>query len=450
MFQRNQRLMPLAALALLGSTLGLTAGTPTVSHAKPFVKKGSVEVGLQLGGLFFLDDEAVPFDPAGSGFPTLLENTFTYTLHGGYNFSRHIGLELALQLSPAEVNRLSIFTAHLDVVWHPLVHDWIVPFVGAGASFSTLIPQTDYATDSDPGVNAMIGAKLYPWDNIGFRIDLRYLMRFPTASDAADGRSEVMGHDLMASFGLFASLGGEEEKKAPVILDTDGDGIIDQADACPLVPGQESAKGCPDKDGDTLADTEDRCPDEAGPVADKGCPDKDGDTLVDLDDRCPTEPGPVELKGCPDGDDDKIANLDDLCPNIPGLAEHKGCPPPPPEEVVKKFSGVMQGITFERNKDVIRKTSFAILDEAVQVMKDYPQIKLMIEGHTSSEGKRELNLDLSDRRAKSVEQYMIDKGIDADRIDTKGFGPDVPIAKNNTEANRAKNRRIEFKIIQPE
>jgi len=446
MLQRFARLASLAALA----ALTLSAGPVGDAHATPFVKKGSVEIGLQLGGLFFLDNEAVPFDPAGGGFPTQLENTFAYTLSGGYNFTRHLGLELSLQLSPAEVNRLSIFTVHLDAIWHPIIHNWFVPFVGLGASFSTLFPQNDYATDPDPGVNAVAGLKFYPWDTVGLRADLRYLLRIPTASDAVDGRSEVMGHDLLFSFGLFVSLGGEEEKKVPVILDTDGDGIIDQSDACPLVPGQQSAQGCPDKDGDTLADDQDRCPDEAGPVPDKGCPDKDGDTLVDLDDRCPTEPGPVVLKGCPDVDEDTIANLDDRCPTIPGLIEHGGCPPPPPPELVQKFSGAIKGITFEQNKDIIRKTSFVTLDEAVKVMLDYPQIRLLIEGHTSAEGKRELNLDLSDRRARSVKQYMVDKGVTADRIDTKGFGPDVPVAKNNTEANRAKNRRIEFKIFQPE
>jgi outer membrane protein OmpA-like peptidoglycan-associated protein len=433
-------------LALIAPLLAHTA----TSHARPFVKKDSAEIGLQMGGLFFLDREAVPFDDAGSGFPTDLEHTFTYTLSGTWNFTPRLGLELSLALAPAEVNRLSVFSAHLDAVWHPITHDWFVPFFGIGPSFSVTVPQGDYATDADPGINAVAGVKVFPWERVGFRADLRYLLSIPTASDAADGRSEVAGHDLALSFGLMGTFGGEEKKKAPVILDTDGDGIIDQSDACPVVPGKPSAQGCPDADEDTLADSDDRCPENAGPVATKGCPDTDGDTLVDVDDRCPPEAGPVELKGCPDGDADQIANVDDKCPTIPGLAEHGGCPPPPPEEVVRKFSGVMKGITFEKNKDIIRKSSFKTLDEAVQVMQDFPQLRLVIEGHTSSEGSRDLNLDLSDRRAKSVKQYMVEKGVAADRIDTKGYGPDQPIADNKTEANRAKNRRIEFKILQPE
>lgn len=443
---RRRSLLP--TLAILATTL--VASAPE-ADARPFFKKGSIEVGLQLGGLFFLDDEAVPFDPAGSGFPSLMSDTFTYTATGTYNFTRHLGLELALQLSPAEVNRLSIFSVHIDAIWHPMSHDWIVPFVGGGPSFAFLFPQKDYATDTDPGLNVVAGVKLLPWKHIGFRADLRYLLRIPTSGDASDGRSEVTGHDLMLSIGLMGTFGGETtKKKQPVILDTDGDGIVDQSDACPNVPGHPSAQGCPDKDGDTLADDVDRCPDDAGKVEQKGCPDKDEDTLVDIDDRCPDKAGPVEHKGCPDTDEDTIADVDDRCPTIKGVPEHGGCPPPPPIEVVKKFTGVMKGITFERDKDVIRKTSFKTLDEAVTVLNEYPQIRLVIEGHTSSEGTREHNLDLSDRRAKSVKQYLIDKGIGADRIDTQGFGPDVPVADNRTEAGRAKNRRIEFKILQPE
>ena len=438
-------------LLLLLAVLSMGVAAPRDAFAKPFFQKGSWDVGLQLGGLFFLDDEAVPFDPAGSGYPSLMEDTFVYTATGTYNFTRHLGLEVAMQLSPAEVNRLSIFSLHVDAIWHPISHDWIVPFVGGGPSFSLSLPQKDYANDTDPGLNVVAGVKILPWEHIGFRADLRYLLRIATAGKAADGREEVTGHDLMASVGLFATFGGEPpKKKAPVILDTDGDGILDQSDACPQVPGKASAQGCPDKDEDTLADDKDRCPDVAGTVDNKGCPDTDGDLLVDLDDRCPNDAGPQEYKGCPDGDGDKIANVDDKCPTIPGMPEHGGCPPPPPPEVVKKFSGVMKGITFERDKDIIRKTSFKTLDEAVQVMKDYPQIRLLIEGHTSSEGTREHNLDLSERRAKSVKQYLVDHGIGADRIDTKGFGPDVPVADNKTEAGRSKNRRIEFKIFQPE
>lgn len=437
-----------ALFVVLAVLIAASAATTTDAQARPFPKKGAVEVALQLGGLFFLKDSAVPFDSAGPAFPEKLRDTFAYTLSGTYDFTRMFGLELALQFAPAEVNRLSIFSAHLDFIVHPITHDWFVPFIGVGPSFATLIPQDDdLASDSDPGLNVVIGVKLFPWEQIGFRADVRYLARFATASDAPDGRSEVMGHDLIASFGLLATFGGEEQLKAPIVLDTDGDGILDTVDACPTVPGQASAKGCPDKDGDTIADADDACPDEAGPLKYQGCPDQDGDTIVDKDDRCPTEPGPIALKGCPDDDKDEIANLDDRCPTIPGEAAYQGCPPPPPEEIVKKFNGKIDGINFQVDSDVITPDSFAVLDDAVKVMSDYKQLRLLIEGHTSAEGAYDHNKDLSRRRAESVKKYMVDKGIAADRLETKGFGPDHPVAPNDVERNRKKNRRIEFKIL---
>jgi len=287
----------LLTLATMATTVALTSQE---AGARPFFQKGSVEFGLQLGGLFFLDDEAVPFDPAGSGFPSLLSDTFTYTAHGSYNFSRQLGLELALQLSPAEVNRLSIFSVHIDAIWHPLTHDWFVPFVGLGPSFSMLFPQKDYANDTDPGLNILAGVKLLPWDHIGFRADLRYVLRIATGGSAADGREDVTGHDLIASIGLFGTFGNDIKKKEmPVILDTDGDGILDQVDACPNVPGKASAQGCPDKDDDTLADDKDRCPDVAGKVENKGCPDTDEDSSSTSTTAAPTRPARSSTRAAP-------------------------------------------------------------------------------------------------------------------------------------------------------
>jgi len=441
----RRRLCNISLILLLSSMVVAASATP--SDARPFPREGSFEIGLQLGGLFFLDKDAVPYDSEGPAFPERLIDTFAYTLTGGYNFTRMFGAELALQLSPAEANRLSVFNIHLDFIVHPFDHDWFVPFVGVGPTFSTLIPQDgDLASDADPGVNVVLGMKLYPWNNVGFRVDLRYVARFATASDTPDGRSEVMGHDLIASLGLMVTLGGEVEKE-PIILDTDGDGIPDHEDKCPTVPGVASAQGCPDADGDGIPDDEDRCPHEPGPAEFQGCPDTDGDGIPDIDDRCPTEPGPAELQGCPDTDGDGIPDIDDRCPKIPGVPEYQGCPPPPPDDVVKRFTGTIEGITFAVDSDEIRPTSFEVLDQAARLLGEYPALRLLIEGHTSAEGSYQHNVDLSQRRADSVKRYLVDKGVAEDRLETKGFGPDRPVAPNDTEANRAKNRRIEFQIL---
>jgi len=428
--------MKLNRLALMPLLVALLASAPAMAQEsveEVRVKSGSFEVSAQMGGLFFLEGGQTS---EGAN----LVDTFGYSLSVTANFSSMFGAQLAFEFSPREVNQVSFYQIHADLIFHPVEHAWFVPFLGVGPSFVLTEPAVG-ERDSDPGINVLAGIDLYPWDNVGFRFQARYLARF--------GSSEVgdeTAHDMLATLGLVVAFGGEEDK-GPVLLDTDGDGILDQDDACVTVPGVKSASGCPDADGDTIADDKDQCPKEAGPVELGGCPDKDGDGIIDKDDRCPAKKGDKKHKGCPDADKDDIVDLDDRCPTIPGEKQYQGCPPPPPKVVVDKFSGRIAGITFEVNKAVIRPESFPVLDEAAKVLGQYKQLEILIEGHTSSEGVRSKNLDLSQRRAESVKNYLVKKGIDAKRLSTQGFGPDRPVADNSTEMGRQQNRRIEFKIL---
>lgn len=118
--------------------------------------------------------------------------------------------------------------------------------------------------------------------------------------------------------------------------DRDKDGVLNDADKCPDLAGLASLDGCPDTDKDGIADTEDSCPNEAGPKENSGCPyrDSDNDGLLDKDDNCPNEKGPKENSGCPyrDGDGDGILDKDDSCPTVYGVAALKGCPEPVKEK----------------------------------------------------------------------------------------------------------------------
>lgn len=254
--------------------------------------------------------------------------------------------------------------------------------------------------------------------------------------------------------------------------DSDGDGIADYVDNCPSIAGHKSAQGCPDKDGDGIVDSEDDCPEEAGVSEHNGCNDTDGDGILDHEDKCPKTAGITQFEGCPDTDGDGIQDSEDACPNTKGLAALKGCPdkdgdgiadgddkcpevagikankgcPEVKEEVKKVFDQALKGVQFESGKDVIKSSSYGILDNVVTVMKDNPQFKLEINGHTDSQGDDAMNMELSKKRAAAVKKYLTDHGIEESRMTSEGFGETKPVDTNDTSAGRAKNRRVEFNV----
>ncbi len=228
-------------------------------------------------------------------------------------------------------------------------------------------------------------------------------------------------------------------------LDGDKDGVPDYLDKCPTVAGLEKYNGCPDTDGDGIIDSEDKCPTVAGLEKFNGCPDTDGDGVIDSEDKCPTIAGLAKYNGCPDTDGDGVPDNLDKCPTVPGIAANKGCPEVK-AETKKIFAQALQGIQFESGKDIIKKTSFPILNKVVTVMKDNPSYELEINGHTDSQGDDAANLTLSQNRANAVKAYLVNQGVSAARLTAKGYGETIPVADNATASGRAKNRRVEFKV----
>ena len=259
--------------------------------------------------------------------------------------------------------------------------------------------------------------------------------------------------------------------------DTDGDKIIDKEDDCPTVAGLKEFKGCPDTDKDGIKDEDDLCPENFGPKENNGCPDKDGDGifdyidacvdvagpkenngcpwpdtdldgLLDKDDECPTLAGPISNKGCPlkDTDNDGTLDKDDDCPNTPGPKTNKGCPVIE-QEIVEVLKTAFDALEFETAKDIIKDESKPSLDELAEVLVKKAAWKLDITGHTDNVGDDNKNMALSKKRAESLKNYLISKGIDASRLNTFYFGETKPIADNNTPEGRKKNRRVEMKIV---
>ncbi|WP_298478600.1 OmpA family protein [uncultured Maribacter sp.] len=230
--------------------------------------------------------------------------------------------------------------------------------------------------------------------------------------------------------------------------DADGDGIEDSKDACPNAAGTKEMNGCPDGDGDGVADKDDACPEVAGLAALAGCPDADGDGVADKDDACANEAGPAENKGCPwaDKDGDSVLDKDDACPAIAGTVANNGCPEVT-EEVQKKLNDYARTILFDTGKSSIKAESTAVMVDIITILAEYPNAKFTVEGHTDSVGSAKLNQKLSDSRANSVRDFLIDKGIASDRLTAIGYGEDKPIATNNTRAGRKSNRRVEINLV---
>lgn len=204
--------------------------------------------------------------------------------------------------------------------------------------------------------------------------------------------------------------------------DDDGDGVPNNRDEEANTPANSyvNSKGEAivekepvdlDKDKDGFLDSVDECPEIAGKV--NGCPDRDGDGVPDSKDECPDEAGKKELNGC-------------------ALSKQE-------LEVIKQVS---ESIYFNTGKSVIKSESFEELDKLAEILVAHPEVATIIEGHTDNTGNAELNLKLSKERAAAVRVYLVSKGVQAERLQSEGYGSTKPVASNETEEGRAQNRRV--------
>ncbi len=243
-------------------------------------------------------------------------------------------------------------------------------------------------------------------------------------------------------------LAGPVENKGCPWKDTDADGILDKDDNCAEEAGPKENNGCPwkDTDGDGVLDKDDDCPDQPGLVEFDGCPDRDGDGIMDSLDRCPENPGSKEYQGCPDKDGDTLVDIDDQCPDIAGPVANNGCPEVT-IEVQKQLNDYAKTILFDTGKATIKTESVAVMVDIIQILNEYPMAKFTVEGHTDSVGSSSSNQRLSEARANSVRDFLINEGITPDRLTAVGFGEEKPIASNSTRLGRTQNRRVEINLI---
>jgi OmpA-OmpF porin, OOP family len=264
----------------------------------------------------------------------------------------------------------------------------------------------------------------------------------------SDNDADFKPIDYVAGLGFQYSWGGSPARR---VVDSDGDGVNDDADNCPGTPAGTAvdSSGCPlpqDDDGDGVTNDIDKCPGTAAGarVDASGCEiDSDGDGVGDSRDQCPNTPAgaKVDEKGCEfDSDADGVVDSQDKCPDTPkgDRVDALGCS--------FKDEIKLPGVVFETNKAELKPESIPVLEGAIATLKRYPELGIEVAGHTDSRGSDALNLDLSNRRAATVLKFLLDGGV-PNKVTSRGYGERQPIASNNTEEGRQQNRRVVLRVL---
>ncbi len=415
---------------VLASTLLAIVGVGN-AYADAEAKQGY----FSIMGSYMDDDKDRGVDDAINGF----------TFGGGYALDEAWNIEGMYYSTEADASggalgNQTLYGLGLDLqrVFRRSEHFSPYVFVGIGKSYAEIDGVGDFNGETVSGGAGFL-IDLFS-SNVALRGEWR--ARKDTASGPADDYK-----DNLFSLGFQLPFGPATAK----FIDTDGDGVEDGSDRCPNTPAgaRVDSSGCElDSDGDGVKDSRDRCPGTpAGVRVDaNGCGvDSDGDGVTDGKDMCPGTPkgAKVDARGCElDGDKDGVVDRLDECPNSRAGAQVdiKGC------EIKDKIE--LPGVNFESNSDRLLPGAESVLNDAAATLHKNPTIRVDVEGHTDSDGAADYNESLSARRATTVHDYLVARGVAGDRMTVRGYGESRPIADNTTSVGKAQNRRVVLGVVE--
>ena len=289
-------------------------------------------------------------------------------------------------------------------------------------------------------LSAQLGLKY----RISKRVDLEFrpswYFNYEDHLDATISNKQDWETFFVTHVGVVVKLGKKkvftiwgDNKKEPEnkfkIVDTDKDGVIDELDNDPNTPlgVQVYGNGTPvDSDQDGVPDYIDKCIFEKGRADNDGCPfigDKDRDGIPDRDDKCPEVKGLEKFEGCPDANSLRVTEL----------------------VTVMSYS---KNIYFDTDSNSIRSGFYyTMLDDVAEIMLKNKDVTFSVSGYTDDVGSESYNLNLSERRASEARNYLIERGVEADRISAKGYGKVNPKYSNETQQGKQLNRRVEIKSV---
>jgi len=415
---------------------------------------------------------------------TYIKDAAAFTGGVGWRWTPGMVLEANGTYSPSK-EKLDESVTHnfsyggLDLRWNLRpAEDRVVPYVltGAGHAWSPSDSRGDFdATAGSAGLGVLCNLMGNP----------RHYLRLQVRDVFLLDRTTALVNNVAVTAGFHYVFGGKYK-------DVDLDGVRDWLDQCEKTPigAKVTPQGCPtDADGDSVYDGIDKCPDTPrGCKVDKtGCPrDADGDGICDGIDRCPDTPkgATVDGLGCPtDADGDSVYDGIDQCPNTPkgAIVDAKGCPadadgdgvwdgldkcPDTPkglevdatgcltemgqrEQAFMETGKIRFNVNFETNKAILLDSDKEQIDARAPILAKWPNLKIEVGGHTDETGSAAKNKKLSQDRAEAVVAYLLSKypAIPKDQLVAKGYGSSMPIAPNTTLEGKAKNRRVEFKVL---